>query len=315
MRGTLAVTDYEWYQLLSARPDLTEINFWKPSAARAFRAEKYSPFLFKLRAPRNAICGFAYFERYTTLPAWLAWDWFGQANGCVTLEAMRARIEGIRERMRYKGRVDDARVGCVLVVQPVFFPPELWVPQPRDWPRTMQAAMGYDFSRGEGLRVWEDCFAAAELLREQKEAGVPGLLSLADGPARYGEPILVHPRLGQGTFRVAVSEAYHWGCAATGEHSVPALEAAHIRPYAEDGPHDVRNGLLLRADFHRLFDLGYMTVTKAMKIEVSKRLKEDYQNGHTYYPYHGREIALPEDTSLKPGAEFLEWHNSQRYRA
>jgi putative restriction endonuclease len=31
-------------------------------------------------------------------------------------------------------------------------------------------------------------------------------------------------------------------------------DAAHIRPFAADGPHDVRNGILLRANLHRLFD-------------------------------------------------------------
>jgi putative restriction endonuclease len=85
------------------------------------------------------------------------------------------------------------------------------------------------------------------------------------GPAptreRYGTPQLVAPRLGQGAFRVAVIEAYGRACAVTGEHSLPALDAAHIRSYDQEGPHEVRNGILLRADLHRLFDKGYLTVT------------------------------------------------------
>jgi hypothetical protein len=47
-------------------------------------------------------------------------------------------------------------------------------------------------------------------------------------------------------------DAYGRACAVTQEHSLPALEASHIQPYAKDGPHDVRNGVLLRADLHRL---------------------------------------------------------------
>jgi len=43
--------------------------------------------------------------------------------------------------------------------------------------------------------------------------------------------------------------------------SARVLEAAHIRPYTSGGEHALANGLLLRADLHRLFDKGFVTVT------------------------------------------------------
>ena len=76
MVGTIAITDDGWYRFLADQPQLTELNFWTPSAHRAFRAPQFSPFLFKLRAPHNAICGFAYFAQFSRLPDWLAWDSF-----------------------------------------------------------------------------------------------------------------------------------------------------------------------------------------------------------------------------------------------
>jgi putative restriction endonuclease len=87
---------------------------------------------------------------------------------------------------------------------------------------------------------------------------------------RYGKPLLVWPRIGQGVFRIAVTDAYGRACAVTGEHSLPALEAAHIRPYAAEGLHDVANGLLLRSDLHRLFDKGYVTVICQMGATSTK---------------------------------------------
>ena len=42
----------------------------------------------------------------------------------------------------------------------------------------------------------------------------------------------------------------------TRERALPALDAAHIRSFSERPDHDVRNGLLLRSDVHRLFDAG-----------------------------------------------------------
>ncbi len=74
MRGTIAITDEGWYRFLAERPNVTELNFWTPSARRTFHASQFSPFLFKLRAPHNAICGFAYFAQFSRLPDWLAWE-------------------------------------------------------------------------------------------------------------------------------------------------------------------------------------------------------------------------------------------------
>jgi putative restriction endonuclease len=115
-------------------------------------------------------------------------------------------------------------------------------------------------------------------------------------------------RLGQGTFRVAVTEAYRRACAITGEHSLPALEAAHIRSYMADGPHRVANGILLRADFHRLFDQGYVTITTDHQLLVGKRLRRDFANGRSYYPYQGKLIDLPRRETDQPAREYLEWH-------
>lgn len=117
-------------------------------------------------------------------------------------------------------------------------------------------------------------------------------------------------RLGQGAFRVVVTDAYQRRCAITGEKTLPVLEAAHIKPYAEEGPHAVNNGLLLKSDFHTLFDGGYITIDKDYRIDVSKRLHEDYGNGKDYYKYHGEKLLiLPEKQIELPSKEYLEWHN------
>jgi putative restriction endonuclease len=138
---------------------------------------------------------------------------------------------------------------------------------------------------------------------------------VAESPAaRYGSPVLVTPRIGQGTFRIAVTDAYGRSCAATGEHSLPALEAAHIRAYGDDGPHAVDNGILFRADIHRLFDKGYITVTPEHRIEVSGRLRDDFSNGRSYYPLHGSVLRLPSDATQHPARAYIDWHNEHVYR-
>jgi len=131
--------------------------------------------------------------------------------------------------------------------------------------------------------------------------------------SRYGQPALNMPRLGQGTFRIMVTEAYDWRCSITKECTLPALDAAHIKPYSESGLHAVNNGILLRRDLHALFDKGYMTITPAFKLEVSRRIREEFENGRDYYRLHGTLMSLPDKTSDYPSTEYLEWHNGSVY--
>jgi len=131
----------------------------------------------------------------------------------------------------------------------------------------------------------------------------------------YGSSVLTKVRLGQGAFRVLVTDAYSRRCSITGEKTLPVLEAAHIKPYAESGPHFISNGLLLRSDMHKLFDSGYLTITNDLKIEVSQRIKEEFQNGKEYYQYHGKKLLfLPQRELDKPNEKYIDWHNSNIYR-
>jgi putative restriction endonuclease len=131
----------------------------------------------------------------------------------------------------------------------------------------------------------------------------------------YGKSILTRVRLGQGAFRVLVTDAYTRRCSISGERTLPVLEAAHIKPYALSGPHAISNGLLLRSDVHKLFDSGYLTVTSEHKIEVSKRIKEEFENGKEYYQFHGKELLyLPTEIKERPRIEFVQWHNENIYK-
>ena len=89
---------------------------------------------------------------------------------------------------------------------------------------------------------------------------------------RFGKEQIIRPRIGQGAFNIMVTDAYQRRCAITGEKTLPVLEAAHIKPYGLEGPHEISNGLLLRRDFHTLFDCGYITIDKNYNIEVSHRI-------------------------------------------
>jgi len=110
-----------------------------------------------------------------------------------------------------------------------------------------------------------------------------------------------------------VADAYERRCAMTAERTLPALDAAHIIPYAQNGEHRLDNGLLLRKDLHALFDAGYLGIGSDMRVEVSPRIREDYENGRDYYALAGRPLRLPADPAARPNPLFLDWHASERF--
>ncbi len=309
MKGWIANTHSDWFDFLAKQGHWEEVNFWNPSDYYSFRGEPGSPFFFRLKSPRNAIGGYGLVSRFSKLPEWLAWECFGIGNGAATFQEMEARLNTIRVQNDIRGSGDLKQIGCIILADAVFFPREMWIPQPTDWGRQNMRYKGYDLTEGEGLRIWRECQERRVFLAPK----VP-INSTMDQPSqRYGKPTLIAPRLGQGTFRVAVTEAYARACAVTQEHSLPALEAAHIKPFAVDGPHAVNNGLLLRSDLHRLFDRGYITVTTEYKLEVSKQLKEHFQNGKSYYPFHGKDVVVPRSISQRPDPGLLRWHNDMKF--
>jgi putative restriction endonuclease len=299
----IAVTDGNWYEMLRRHPSLDEVNFWAPSAAN-FRALRPGElFLFKLHAPRNVIVGGGIFAYANALPCSLAWEAFGEMNGARSAQEMRARIAKYR-RADSDGR-DDFAIGCRILTQPFFFEEADWIQVPASWSPNIVSFKTYNTGDAEGLQLWED---VSDRLAQQQ---LPG--TVEDDP-RFGEPHLIRPRLGQGAFRVLVTDIYGRRCAVTQERTLPALEAAHIRPYGDGGKHEAQNGLLLRRDIHSLFDAGYVTVTPDLNFEVSRRIREEFENGRHYYALHGHRIAAPEQLIERPDPGALAWHNEHRFR-
>jgi putative restriction endonuclease len=310
MNFFVAVTDYDWFQLHASKPRVEEVNFWRPSSTASFKAlEAGEMFLFKLHAPRNFVVGGGFFTRFALLPLSLAWEAFKEGNGVRSLSEMRDRISRLRRSPI--GTAENPPVGCILLAEPFFFGETDWIPVPQDFSLNIVQGKTYSSNDGTtGQALWQ---AVTERLgagaSENADRG-PATIAAVES-ARYGQPVLVRPRLGQGTFRVIVTDAYDRRCAISGERTLPVLEAAHIKPYGSGGPHDPENGLLLRSDLHTLFDQAYLTVdAKELKVVVSPRIREEFENGRDYYQLQGRSIRAPREINYLPSREYLAFHNS-----
>ncbi|MEX0991041.1 MAG: HNH endonuclease [Actinomycetota bacterium] len=307
MKAFLGVTDKDWFRFLAsehARTALDEVNFWQPSP-HTFKALKPGePFLFKLHYPDNSIAGGGFFAGHSRLPLTMAWEAFGPKNGTDTLSNMLKRIAHYR-----KVPVDtldlDTEIGCILLEQPFFFPPDEWIPAPEDWASNIVVGKTYDLA--ERTDLWESIQYRLLALGVAQEA------AKRDSDELFSER-WVKSRLGQGSFRTLVTEAYQRRCAVTREKILPVLQAAHIRPVTRDGRHRVDNGLLLRSDVHTLFDRGYLTVEPDHRLRVSRHLRSDFNNGDYYYELSGSQILLPDNPADRPNPEFLAWHADKVFK-
>lgn len=297
----VAVTDYDWYRYLRQMRDLREVNFWAPSSVNFRALQPGELFLFKLHAPRNYIVGGGIFAYANTLPSSLAWQAFGEANGASSLLQMRTRIA------KYRRAGEDIRadfhIGCRILTEPFFLPEHEWIPAPASWSPNIVTFKTYSTSEGDGMALWNAV--------HERWSNLPG--SRSPEAECFGEPAIIRPRLGQGTFRVMVTDMYRRRCAVTGERTLPALEAAHIRPYSAGGTHEPSNGLLFRRDIHSLYDAGYVTVTPDLRFEVSHRIREEFENGREYYALHGSPIESPSEPTLRPDRSALSWHNERMF--
>jgi putative restriction endonuclease len=296
----VGLTEDKWYEFLSHETGVDEVNFWRPSP-RSGVAQLHTGdlFLFKLHAPENKVVGGGYFTKYLPLSISYAWSAFGRKNGADSLESLRARVTRFRADAGQLRGI-DFEIGCVMLASPFFLDKRDWFTPP-GWGHGIRSIKYYDTNTGDGMSLWN--LVHERLAGKQLEE----LVAMREGVV---DPQLVWARTrpGQGIFRSVVADAYDWRCAVTGERVRPVLEAAHIQPYAKDGPNVPQNGLLLRADLHRLLDDGYAMLTSDLCFEVSPRVRAEFQNGRDYYALDHKEIRKPADRSLWPSTEFIKWH-------
>jgi len=314
--GLVSNTDRTWFDHLTGLADarggrLDEVNFWRPKDQHALRIiGPGAPFFLRLKRPTYAIAGFGFFAHWRLVPFREAWSLFGEKNGAPTIEAFRSAITRLRAS---DPTAPDARpIGCIVLRDVTFLPPERWVPwgASEGWSPNIVNDNSYELLSGPGRQLMQ-------LLQAQGAAAPPDLASddfhLLDVDERRWREQPVAARDGQGTFKSRLLAAYGSRCALTGERVVPVLEAAHIQRYLGPRSNHIQNGLLLRADLHSLYDAGYVTITPDHGFRVSERLESEYGNGKDYYrmEQEGCRLRPTADPSQRPSRDALAWHAEQ----
>jgi putative restriction endonuclease len=310
MRAYVGVTDGDWYRFLAERPELSEVNFWRPAGGREFRALRVGePFFFKTHHPHNRVVGGGFYSDFAPLPVSEAWELFGLANGTSSLDEMRRRVGRYRKQPIQPD--EDPVIGCVFLRDARFFASALHSAPPADFAPNVVQGKGYELVVGASRGYFDTLLSRLLGLAIDVDDAVAWR---REGPV-YGDPRLARNRLGQQSFQAVVLRAYNRRCAITGDKIRPVLQAAHIRPLPAGGEHRLDNGLLLRSDVHTLFDRGYLSVDPKFRLHVSPRLRNEFGNGEEFYARAGEPIDVPERRADRPRSEFLEWHVDQVFRA
>jgi hypothetical protein len=114
---------------------------------------------------------------------------------------------------------------------------------------------------------------------------------------------LTKRRIGQQEFRLALLEKHGENCLISGAQPACVLEAAHIKKFAKYESHELNSGLLLRRDFHTLFDRHLIRINpNTWQTEVSPRIRH-YES---YKTLHLSEIRG--DRERRPASEALLAH-------
>jgi putative restriction endonuclease len=118
-------------------------------------------------------------------------------------------------------------------------------------------------------------------------------------------------------FRKHVLEAYDSRCAITGLKLINGrgraeVEAAHIRPVAQNGPDVVRNGLALSGTAHWMFDRGLIGLSDAADILVSRQANDPEQIWSLVT--ETRKANIPDAPADRPHPVYLSWHREHCFK-
>ena len=117
-------------------------------------------------------------------------------------------------------------------------------------------------------------------------------------------------------FRHEVLRIYEHRCAVCGfdarmGNAGIAVEAAHVRWHAFEGPDTLDNGLALCVLHHRALDRGALAIDEQRRVQVSSHLVGANVVEETLIRYHGRPLRAPQAGEPGVADEHAAWHRRE----
>ncbi|ARO31295.1 HNH endonuclease family protein [Rhizobium sp. NXC14] len=294
----IAPTDLDWFDRLKTGPVPRLVNFWTPTPWNVRRLTVNDRFYFLLKHPIRKVGGYGNFDSYVEMPAEDAWEKFGIGNGLDSKEDLIAKVRNFTARRSLATLSGNPRIGCILLREAVFLNDDEFVAPDN---------VGHLFPRQVvKLKYFNDVDLLAPALGASILAKTPFTLIAGTGTKKQ---VSRKDRKGQAVFRQVILRNYGHRCCITGSTQEELLEAAHIQPYVDSRSDHPQNGLCMRADIHRLFDSGLITIDSSLQLQVSPKLKDV-----EYVKMKGQPVTVPALIEVRPSAKALEYHHDQVFR-
>ncbi|MBI6120897.1 HNH endonuclease [Salegentibacter maritimus] len=285
----ISPTDLNWFTLLKNQNLNSKINLWTPTPWNVTRLPEGDRLYFMLKSPIRKIGGFGEFIEYKNMSINEAWNKFGFRNGCSSKQELVDRLN------KYKGKhskddrsVLNSEIGCIILNNAEFWDEE-----------DFKDLENYNINFSRYI-VKIKYFEQLDTLSNDLNYSTKKFELIPTSTEKLKKARLITERRGSGVFRARITRAYSNQCCISGDKTVELLEAAHIQPYLNNDSNHVSNGLLLRVDFHRMYDNGLIYIDQNFLIHVSPEVKSNY-----YQSFHGKKISLPNTESFAPSKEAL----------
>lgn len=293
----ISPTDLNWFDYLKNELQFQELNFWTPTPWNIKKLSEGDKFYFMLKKPFRKIGGYGIFKYYENLNVEEAWSRFGKANGVNSLYELLIRCQNYQKKNSNKVINENPIIGCVVLKDVIFF-------EEKDFFKPEE----YDFSFPNSvvkLKYFQSDFSFEKNIDDEKLLNFE-LIKETNSTYKVHK---VKNRVSQKKFRENVLQAYENKCAITGEVCLEVLEAAHIQSYINEESNHIQNGILLRSDLHKLFDLGLLTIDLDYRILISPFLSSS-----DYLKLNGEFISLPKNSTSYPSLSALKRHNEYVFR-
>ena len=210
-------TDLKWFDFLRSMPQIDEVNFWQPGGKHAFsQLRRGELFLFRLKSPVNMIGGGGFFVHSSIYPLRSAWEAFGEKNGTSDPTELTRMIASYK-RISPDLLPGDSPIGCIILTEPFFWPEDQWIQVPADYHANLVQGKKYAVESETGRALFD---AVLMRLRVPLSGGATSVVR--DTPELGWRQSLAKQRIGQGAFRILVTDIYGRRCAVTGPPLTPA---------------------------------------------------------------------------------------------
>lgn len=287
----IAPTDKNWFQFLKQRLNFQIINFWTDTPWNPRKLNFGDEFYFLLKAPIRKIGGYAEFYYYQNLTIKEAWQKFGRGNGVNSLYELGRKVTGSTEPDF------STKIGCIVLQNPVFLTPDDYF-HPEDY--------NLSFPDEISKHKYYPNLNNINFRSQYQQVGFSFARLGVDEDYQFNQAA---PSKDQSEFRQNLFNYYNSCGIITQEKNSELLDAVHIHPHLTTNLQNPKNGVLLRTDFHKLFDEGLITITPEYQVLVSSKLDSDY-----YHQYQQQKIYLPDDNIFYPDQRALEFHNQYIFR-